>query len=109
MTTFKVLEKIETYIAWLGVRFHRLAEHKNEFFQSFLPHYLVIVSLSAVASTGMFIYLKWPSLEIILRTSSIVFIAMIQVTGMFVSFGSKMEQVKSMHFQLQNIANEQGN
>lgn len=108
MSKFKVLEYHETILTFLGMRFHRLAENSNEFFISILPYYLLITSLSSVLSTGMFIYLNWPNLEVILRTSSIIFIAMIQVSGMFLSFGFSMKTVKSLHFRLQEIIDKQG-
>lgn len=108
MSKFKVLEYIETPIVWLGIRFHRVTEPVNEFFVSFMPHYLVFVSISAVVSTGMFIYSNWPNLEVILQSSTIIFNAMIQVTGMFLSFGSQMKHVKTLHFRLQDIVNKQG-
>lgn len=108
MSKFKVFQSLEANLAWLGIRFNRMVEPTNEFFTSFMPYYLLIVSISSVISSGVFIYSNWPNLEIIFQSSSIVFLGLIQSTGIFLSFGLRMKQVKKLHFRLQDIVDEQG-
>lgn len=108
MSKFKVLESVETNLTWLGIRFDRMAELTNEFFTSFPPYHLVIVSTASITSASMFIYSNWPNLVVICQSSGIVVLGLIQVTGMFLSFGLRMKKVKTLHSQLQDIVNKQG-
>lgn len=109
MSKFKVVAYNKAFFIWLGVRFDRLSLNTNEFFRSFLPYCFLIVCISSVISSAVFIYTNWPNLEIVLQSASIVFFAMIQTNGMFFGFGSKIKRVKETHFRLQAIVDDQGN
>lgn len=108
MSKFKVLESVETNLTWLGIRFDRMAELTNEFFTSFPPYHLVIVSIASITSAGMFIYSNWPNLVVIFQSSTIVSLTLVQVNGMFLNLGLRMKKVKTLHFRLQDIVNKQG-
>lgn len=107
MAKFKVLKYNENFMNWLGVRSYHLNEPINEFFSSFLPNYILLVSTVNAISSIVYTYMSWPQMEII-SESIIVVLGCVEALGMFYSFGSKIKKIKAVHFGLQAIINEEG-
>lgn len=102
---FKVLESNQKYMTWLGIHSYRLTEPTNEFYTSFVAYYFIFsVVAFTITSSAVYIYLHLPAFEIV-SEPCIVFVAGIQVVGMFISFGMKMKKVKNLHLKLQEIVN----
>lgn len=107
MSRFKVLEFNENFMVWQGIRAYRLDEDTNEFFSSFIPYFILWTLTTSVASSGTFVYIYWPDVEVI-SNSVMVVMGCYQTAGMFYSFGRNMLKVKAVHNHLQEIVNEQG-
>lgn len=107
MAKFRVLAYNQIFLSFLGIRFDRSTQETSEFFTTILPYCFLFVSISGLISSSVFIYMNRAHLENVFQ-SSIVFIAMLQSGGMFISFGLKIKQVKAVHFHLQDFVNEQG-
>lgn len=107
MLKYKVLAHNEKLLTELGIRFDRISQDKNEFFSSVFPCCLLIISISGLISSSVFIYTNLDHPENIFQ-ASIVFIAMLQSGGMFFSFGCKIKLVKAVHCRLQEIIDEIG-
>lgn len=93
-------------MARIGIHSHHLSEPTNKFFNSFVSYYylFVFVVLLIVAS-AVNAYKNWPQIDIISEPCLII-IAGIQVTGMYLTVGFKMKQVKTLHIELQRIVDK---
>ena len=93
-------------MAQLGINYYNSTDPSDEFFKSFATYFnLIMAFIFCVMSSGAFIYLNWPDLEVVLEP---FFIAMggLQCGGMLLSVGLNMRKVKLLHFNLQQIVDE---
>lgn len=99
MSTFKVLENNEQFLAWLGIRAFR--------FVPVLPYYILWVQAATLASSVVLVYKNWPTIELI-SNACIVVVGSYQVFGMYFGFILRLDKVEAVHSQLQQIVNKQG-
>lgn len=103
MLKFKVLEYNEKVMSWLGIRLFQPADKSL----SFLFYSIFLLLVTCTISCIIFIYINWPKMETIYSTI-IVSIVTYQTSGMFLSFGLNTKKVSTVHLQLQDIVDEQG-
>lgn len=94
-------------MAWLGVRSYRFTGQTNEFFNSIIPYYLLLVGISYTLSSFVYSYMKWPRLEM-MSDAILIGLGGVQIICIFFCFGSKMRTIKEVHLKLQQIVDEQG-
>lgn len=106
MAKFKVLKNNQTYMSWLRIYSHNLADPKSEFFKSALTFYCFFVNYSAMlACTVYFLEYKSSDIKTALGGFKIT-IALIQCGGVHFNIGNHMAKVKSMHLKLQETVDE---
>lgn len=132
MSKFKVLEFNERFVMCLGIPSYRLAnelfnsssffdrvslyftthsdrliELTNGFFGSILPYYMLLIAISSPVSSLVFICKNWPKMNVI-SGSFLTLVASCQVLGMLLGFGIRMNKIKDINRQLQEIIDEEG-
>lgn len=133
MSKFRVLEHNERFVMCLGIPSYRFANelssnsssfyHKllllltthsdrlteltNDFFGSIPSYYVLLIAFSIPVSSAIFVCKNWPELDVI-SDSCLAFFAGLEVFGMLLSFGIRINKTKDIHRQLQEIIDEQG-
>lgn len=90
-------------MSWLGIYSHQLNNPTNEFFKLFTPY-------CWVSGTIACIWYAFENLSIHIRSSlgaMKIVCGTIQACDMFLSFGMKMIEIKSLHVKLQEIQADQ--
>lgn len=105
MSKFKVLQSNQRVMAWIGIHSHKLTEPSNEFFNSFVTFYFLCTVGFFIFGSIMFVVINWPQYDVI-SEPCLIAVGCIQVFGMFLGIGLKMEKVKLLHLQLQEIVDE---
>lgn len=81
----------------------------DHFFTSITTYYILIHTIVfLIISSAIFVYQNWSETESALRTC-IAVVGGLQVAGMFISHGSKMEKIKEFHRKLREISDESVN
>lgn len=107
MSEFKVLEKNEKLVSWVGVRLNSVAEGSTGFFNSIIPYFVLLQLITSSISCLVFTFIYWPQIEII-SDAFVVGLVVFQAAGMYLSFGLNLKSVKAVHIHLQEIVNELG-
>lgn len=102
MEKCRVLEMSQAFMARLGIYSYRLTEPINEFFASFSTYYILYNLTFTWISSVTFLYQSSSELKITLQLWLII-IGAFQCSGMFLSVGIKMKQVKALHLKLQGL------
>lgn len=103
ISKFKVLEYNQNWMSRFGIHSHNLTGSNNEFYKSFGAFYILIFDIGfLILSSGVFIYKNYSNFELIFEPCLIA-IAGIQSTGMFLSVGLKLKQVKALQLKFQEI------
>lgn len=99
MAKFKVLKQNQIVMS-------RLTEPKNEFFTSFAVHIILFFLIYVcIILSGLWIYKNFAEFSEVIQSMNI-FIGGIQSSGMFLSYGLKMKQVKQLHLKLQGTVDQ---
>lgn len=106
MVKFSVLKYNQVCMAWFGIYSHNLNEPSNEFFGSFATYWTLVSMVLAILSSAWYI-LENRTIHVkeSLGAFKIAFAAF-QSTGMFLSFGMKLRDIKALHLKLQQIVDK---
>lgn len=108
MASFKVHKYNKALVTPLGIYSFNLTDTVNKGFKSFSNFFnLFMVLIFFTISSGAFVCLNWPNLEIVLK-SFLMAMGGLQYEGMFLSIGLQMYllNVNFLHFALLNIVDE---
>lgn len=104
MEKFTVLQTNQTYMSCLGIHTPNLTERSNRYFKSFVAHWIWIDMILCVIACSWFIIKNKNDIKSL--GAAKLAVACIECTGMFVSIGLKMNQIKVFHLKLQKIVDE---
>lgn len=102
----KVLKLSEKYLTGMGIDIQTFGE-KTNFFVYIIRIYVFTVVIGFTISAITLTCTYWPQMEIVGLGAVWIFVGL-QSTGIFLSFILKLDAVKSMHIQLQQFIDEQG-
>lgn len=106
MERFKVHKYNQALMVPLGIHSYNLTDPSNDFFKSFANFFIPFMLVTFyMISSGAFVYLNWPNLEIIIEPFLVIMAGSI-FGGMYLSVGLNMRKVKFLHLKLQQIVDE---
>lgn len=105
MNKLKVLTFNQAIMSKLALYSTESIDPVSEFFKSPITYYFLFNAfILDIISCGIFVYQNFTHFELALETFFVV-IAGLQSGGMFLSFGLKLDKVKSLQLELQKIVN----
>lgn len=103
---FTVLKYNQICMSWCGIYSDHLKEPSNEFFKSFATYWTLVSMVLAIVSSAWYIVEnRTIHVKESLGAFKIAFAAF-QSTGMFLSIGMKMIDIKALHLELQKIVDK---
>lgn len=108
MKRVKAFKSNQFLMEMFGIHSYNVSEPSNEFFKKPVTYFMLFCGFGLLTiSSVLFVYVNSVEFAVVLQSVLIV-IAGLQITGMYLSVGLNMKQVKAVHLKIQSIA-DQGN
>lgn len=98
----KVLRNNQLWMTWLGIYSHSTTNENLKAFRTYVAYYMLFEMTTGISFSAIFVYDNPSDFQGVLE-ALLVIVAASQGYGCYITVGSKLKEVKSLHFKIQEI------